>query len=160
MFTSGWIKFYVKDPSYVVKLQASCNHMLDDIKPYFRIDSKMVVYLCLPFETVQYYIYMSICLPANWWISTTIQYCSGLGKWVICWNLYSLVIWHVFSTASIFHLLVLQYSTVQEYVKWMTYWIVYSLVCLVEEVTDVFVSWLPFYYELKVEIHFEGSLKE
>ena len=36
----------------------------------------------------------------------------------------------------------------------MTYWIVYSLVCLVEEVTDVFVSWLPFYYELKVEMHF------
>jgi len=39
---------------------------------------------------------------------------------------------------------------VKEYVKWMTYWIVYSLVCLVEEFTDVFVSWLPFYYELKI----------
>ena len=38
----------------------------------------------------------------------------------------------------------------QEYVRWMTYWIVFSLLSLCEEVTDIFLSWFPFYYILKV----------
>jgi len=32
----------------------------------------------------------------------------------------------------------------------MTYWIVFSLMCLTEEITDIFLSWFPFYYEFKI----------
>ncbi|XP_023335427.1 receptor expression-enhancing protein 4 [Eurytemora carolleeae] len=39
---------------------------------------------------------------------------------------------------------------VKEYVKWMTYWIVYSLYSLVEEFTDILIAWVPFYYTLKI----------
>ena len=39
----------------------------------------------------------------------------------------------------------------KEYVYWMTYWIVFSLITMCEEVTDlVFSPWFPFYYELKM----------
>lgn len=40
---------------------------------------------------------------------------------------------------------------VREYVKWMMYWIVFALFCVVETFADIFISfWLPFYYELKI----------
>jgi hypothetical protein len=32
----------------------------------------------------------------------------------------------------------------------MTYWIVFSLLSLCEEITDLFLSWFPFYFLLKV----------
>ncbi|RUS73484.1 hypothetical protein EGW08_018764 [Elysia chlorotica] len=32
----------------------------------------------------------------------------------------------------------------------MMYWIVFALFCTVETFSDVFLSWLPFYYELKI----------
>ena len=39
----------------------------------------------------------------------------------------------------------------KEYVHWMTYWIVFSLITMCEEVTDlVFSPWFPLYYELKM----------
>jgi receptor expression-enhancing protein 1/2/3/4 len=42
-------------------------------------------------------------------------------------------------------------KNVKEYVQWMTYWIVYSVVLVTEEVTDLFLSfWFPLYYELKI----------
>ncbi|KAK7011229.1 IgA FC receptor-like isoform X6 [Biomphalaria glabrata] len=41
-------------------------------------------------------------------------------------------------------------KNVKEYVKWMMYWIVFALFCSVETFSDVFLSWLPFYYELKI----------
>ncbi|GFS09402.1 receptor expression-enhancing protein [Elysia marginata] len=41
-------------------------------------------------------------------------------------------------------------KNVKEYVKWMMYWIVFALFCTVETFSDVFLSWLPFYYELKI----------
>jgi receptor expression-enhancing protein 1/2/3/4 len=41
-------------------------------------------------------------------------------------------------------------KNVREYVKWMMYWIVFALFSFVEVFTDLFVSWLPFYYELKI----------
>ena len=38
----------------------------------------------------------------------------------------------------------------KEYVHWMTYWIVFSVIVLTEEVTDIFLSfWFPLYYEIK-----------
>uniref|UniRef100_A0A8C2F9J0 Receptor expression-enhancing protein n=1 Tax=Cyprinus carpio TaxID=7962 RepID=A0A8C2F9J0_CYPCA len=39
---------------------------------------------------------------------------------------------------------------VREYVKWMMYWIIFALFTSVEVVTDIFLCWLPFYYELKI----------
>ncbi|KAI7804245.1 putative receptor expression-enhancing protein 1 [Triplophysa rosa] len=39
---------------------------------------------------------------------------------------------------------------VREYVKWMMYWIIFALFTTVEVFTDIFLCWLPFYYELKI----------
>lgn len=41
---------------------------------------------------------------------------------------------------------------VKEYVRWMTYWIVFSLLSLCEEITDMFLSWFPFYFILKTGV--------
>ncbi|XP_019132689.1 receptor expression-enhancing protein 1 isoform X2 [Larimichthys crocea] len=41
---------------------------------------------------------------------------------------------------------------VKEYVKWMMYWIIFALFTTVEVFTDMFLCWLPFYYELKIAI--------
>ncbi|ESO09974.1 hypothetical protein HELRODRAFT_72943, partial [Helobdella robusta] len=41
-------------------------------------------------------------------------------------------------------------KNVKEYVKWMMYWIVFSLFTAVEMLTDIFLSWFPFYYEIKI----------
>lgn len=41
---------------------------------------------------------------------------------------------------------------VKEYVKWMMYWIIFALFTTVEAFTDLFLCWLPFYYELKIAI--------
>ncbi|XP_015200458.2 receptor expression-enhancing protein 1 isoform X2 [Lepisosteus oculatus] len=39
---------------------------------------------------------------------------------------------------------------VKEYVKWMMYWIIFALFTTAETMTDIFLCWLPFYYELKI----------
>jgi len=40
---------------------------------------------------------------------------------------------------------------VKDYVQWMTYWIVFSVMTVAEQITDIFLSfWFPFYYELKI----------
>ncbi|XP_019497335.1 PREDICTED: receptor expression-enhancing protein 4 isoform X1 [Hipposideros armiger] len=39
---------------------------------------------------------------------------------------------------------------VREYVRWMMYWIVFALFMALEMFTDIFISWFPFYYELKM----------
>ncbi|XP_019635638.1 PREDICTED: receptor expression-enhancing protein 2-like isoform X4 [Branchiostoma belcheri] len=41
-------------------------------------------------------------------------------------------------------------KNVREYVKWMMYWIVFALFTFVETFADVFISWMPFYYEVKI----------
>ncbi|ENN81353.1 hypothetical protein D910_02976 [Dendroctonus ponderosae] len=38
----------------------------------------------------------------------------------------------------------------KEYVKWMMYWIVFALFTCIETFTDIFLSWFPFYYEIKI----------
>uniref|UniRef100_D3TLX0 Receptor expression-enhancing protein n=1 Tax=Glossina morsitans morsitans TaxID=37546 RepID=D3TLX0_GLOMM len=43
-------------------------------------------------------------------------------------------------------------KNVKEYVKWMMYWIVYAFFTCFETFTDIFLSWFPFYYEVKVVI--------
>uniref|UniRef100_A0A8C7SV37 Receptor expression-enhancing protein n=2 Tax=Oncorhynchus mykiss TaxID=8022 RepID=A0A8C7SV37_ONCMY len=39
---------------------------------------------------------------------------------------------------------------VKEYVKWMMYWIIFALFTTMETLTDIFICWVPFYYELKI----------
>ncbi|XP_053573932.1 receptor expression-enhancing protein 4 [Bombina bombina] len=41
-------------------------------------------------------------------------------------------------------------KNVREYVRWMMYWIVFALFMTIETFTDIFVSWFPFYYEIKM----------
>ncbi|XP_043070865.1 uncharacterized protein LOC6559206 isoform X3 [Drosophila grimshawi] len=45
-------------------------------------------------------------------------------------------------------------KNVKEYVKWMMYWIVFAFFTCIETFTDIFLSWFPFYYEVKVVIVF------
>ncbi|XP_050678921.1 uncharacterized protein LOC126975195 isoform X2 [Leptidea sinapis] len=41
-------------------------------------------------------------------------------------------------------------KNLKEYVKWMMYWIVFALFTCTETFTDMFLSWFPFYYEVKI----------
>ena len=41
-------------------------------------------------------------------------------------------------------------KNLREYVKWMMYWIVFALFTTMETFADLFISWVPFYYEAKV----------
>ncbi|KAF7662489.1 hypothetical protein LDENG_00234430 [Lucifuga dentata] len=41
-------------------------------------------------------------------------------------------------------------KNVKEYVKWMMYWIVFALFTTAETVTDLVLSWFPFYFEIKI----------
>ena len=43
-------------------------------------------------------------------------------------------------------------ASFQEYVRWIMYWIVFSLFTVVEMFTDILFSWLPFYYLSKIVI--------
>lgn len=38
----------------------------------------------------------------------------------------------------------------REHVKWMMYWIVFALFTTLETFLDIFLSWFPFYYEIKI----------
>jgi len=44
----------------------------------------------------------------------------------------------------------IQAKNAKEYVRWMMYWIVYALFITTEAFSDIFLSWLPLYYEVKV----------
>uniref|UniRef100_A0A8V5H209 Receptor expression-enhancing protein n=1 Tax=Melopsittacus undulatus TaxID=13146 RepID=A0A8V5H209_MELUD len=39
---------------------------------------------------------------------------------------------------------------IRQYVRWMMYWIVFALFKAVETLTDLLISWFPFYYEVKM----------
>ncbi|KAF0301123.1 Receptor expression-enhancing protein 2 [Amphibalanus amphitrite] len=41
-------------------------------------------------------------------------------------------------------------KNIKEYVKWMMYWIVFAFFTCLETVTDLFLVWFPFYYEIKI----------
>ncbi|XP_018611794.1 receptor expression-enhancing protein 2 isoform X2 [Scleropages formosus] len=41
-------------------------------------------------------------------------------------------------------------KNVKEYVKWMMYWIVFAFFTTAETITDIVLSWFPFYFELKI----------
>uniref|UniRef100_A0A914EQ50 Receptor expression-enhancing protein n=1 Tax=Acrobeloides nanus TaxID=290746 RepID=A0A914EQ50_9BILA len=44
----------------------------------------------------------------------------------------------------------LKRKDLKEYMKWMMYWTVYALFAFFESISDMFISWLPFYYEFKI----------
>lgn len=39
---------------------------------------------------------------------------------------------------------------INDYVKWMMYWIVFAIFTAAESFMDIFLTWFPFYYEFKV----------
>nr|XP_051692722.1 receptor expression-enhancing protein 4 [Oryctolagus cuniculus] len=41
-------------------------------------------------------------------------------------------------------------KNIREYVRWMMYWIVFAIFMAAETFTDIFISWFPFYYEIKM----------
>lgn len=41
-------------------------------------------------------------------------------------------------------------ADVRQYVRWIMYWVVFAVFSTLESFGDIFISWLPFYYELKV----------
>ncbi|KAM6113390.1 receptor expression-enhancing protein 4 [Phoenicopterus ruber ruber] len=41
-------------------------------------------------------------------------------------------------------------KNIREYVRWMMYWIVFALFMATETLTDLLISWFPFYYEIKM----------
>ncbi|XP_025898136.1 receptor expression-enhancing protein 4, partial [Nothoprocta perdicaria] len=41
-------------------------------------------------------------------------------------------------------------KNIREYVRWMMYWIVFAIFMATETFTDIFISWFPFYYEIKM----------
>lgn len=43
-------------------------------------------------------------------------------------------------------------KNVKGYVKWLIYWIIYAMFASIESVMDLFVAWIPFYYEIKILI--------
>ncbi|XP_011404129.1 PREDICTED: receptor expression-enhancing protein 2-like [Amphimedon queenslandica] len=45
-----------------------------------------------------------------------------------------------------------KYKDHREYTTWMMYWIVFAIFLTAETFSDVFLSWLPFYYEIKIVI--------
>jgi len=36
--------------------------------------------------------------------------------------------------------------------QWLIYWVIYSIFSMAESVTDIFVFWFPFYYEMKLVV--------
>ncbi|XP_055676329.1 receptor expression-enhancing protein 4 isoform X1 [Falco peregrinus] len=40
-------------------------------------------------------------------------------------------------------------KNIREYVRWMMYWIIFALFTATETLTDLLISWFPFYYEIK-----------
>ncbi|KAB0396277.1 hypothetical protein E2I00_018983, partial [Balaenoptera physalus] len=48
------------------------------------------------------------------------------------------------------HTLPLLWGLLFRLVRWMMYWIVFALFMAVETFTDIFISWFPFYYEIKM----------
>jgi len=36
--------------------------------------------------------------------------------------------------------------------QWLIYWVIYSIFSMAESITDIFVFWFPFYYEMKLVV--------
>ncbi|XP_038651312.1 receptor expression-enhancing protein 2-like isoform X2 [Scyliorhinus canicula] len=70
----------------------------------------------------------------------------------------SVLLWILRAVRLIFGTLYPAYSSykavktknVKEYVKWMMYWIVFAFFTTAETLTDIILSWFPFYFELKI----------
>ena len=59
-------------------------------------------------------------------------------------------VWQQEKSEQALHLFICMFS-MQDYVNWMTYWIVFAIVTITEEISDLLLSfWLPFYYEIKI----------
>nr|XP_058928469.1 receptor expression-enhancing protein 4 isoform X1 [Kogia breviceps]XP_058928470.1 receptor expression-enhancing protein 4 isoform X1 [Kogia breviceps]XP_058928471.1 receptor expression-enhancing protein 4 isoform X1 [Kogia breviceps] len=68
-------------------------------------------------------------------------------SWMIC-RLVVLVFGMLYPTYASYK--AVKTKNIREYVRWMMYWIVFALFMAVETFTDIFISWFPFYYEIKM----------
>ncbi|XP_072221217.1 receptor expression-enhancing protein 1 [Leuresthes tenuis] len=83
-------------------------------------------------------------LPAD---SASCRLSSAMVSWIIS-RLVVLVFGTLYPAYSSYK--AVKSKDVKEYVKWMMYWIIFALFTAVEVFTDLFLCWLPFYYELKI----------
>nr|XP_046268871.1 receptor expression-enhancing protein 2 [Scatophagus argus] len=83
-------------------------------------------------------------LPAD---SASCRLSSAMVSWIIS-RLVVLVFGTLYPAYSSYK--AVKSKDVKEYVKWMMYWIIFALFTTVEVFTDMFLCWLPFYYELKI----------
>ncbi|CAG5866427.1 unnamed protein product [Menidia menidia] len=83
-------------------------------------------------------------LPAD---SASCRLPSAMVSWIIS-RLVVLVFGTLYPAYSSFK--AVKSKDVKEYVKWMMYWIIFALFMAVEVFTDLFLCWIPFYYELKI----------
>ncbi|XP_036927205.1 receptor expression-enhancing protein 1 isoform X2 [Acanthopagrus latus] len=83
-------------------------------------------------------------LPAD---SASCRLSSAMVSWIIS-RLVVLVFGTLYPAYSSYK--AVKSKDVKEYVKWMMYWIIFALFTTVEVFTDMFICWLPFYYELKI----------
>ncbi|CAJ1073691.1 receptor expression-enhancing protein 1 [Xyrichtys novacula] len=89
-------------------------------------------------------IYWRKLLPAD---SASCRLSSAMVSWIIS-RLVVLVFGTLYPAYSSYK--AVKSKDVKEYVKWMMYWIIFALFTAVEVFTDMFLCWLPFYYELKI----------
>ncbi|KAI0984425.1 hypothetical protein GJ496_011132 [Pomphorhynchus laevis] len=47
---------------------------------------------------------------------------------------------------------VIEHKNLKQYLHYLRYWVVFACFVVVETVCDLFISWIPFYYELKILI--------
>ncbi|XP_033498857.2 receptor expression-enhancing protein 1 [Epinephelus lanceolatus] len=83
-------------------------------------------------------------LPAD---SASCRLSSAMVSWIIS-RLVVLVFGTLYPAYSSYK--AVKSKDVKEYVKWMMYWIIFALFTAVEVFTDMFLCWIPFYYELKI----------
>ncbi|XP_034078374.1 receptor expression-enhancing protein 1 [Gymnodraco acuticeps] len=83
-------------------------------------------------------------LPAD---SASCRISSAMVSWIIS-RLVVLIFGTLYPAYSSYK--AVKSKDVKEYVKWMMYWIIFALFTAVEVFTDMFLCWIPFYYELKI----------
>lgn len=71
----------------------------------------------------------------------------GMVSWMIC-RLVVLVFGMLYPAYASYK--AVKTKNIREYVRWMMYWIIFAIFMAAETFTDVFISWFPFYYEIKM----------
>jgi hypothetical protein len=57
----------------------------------------------------------------------------------------------IFSFTLLFRMKAIESPNKDDDTQWLTYWVVYGVFSIAEFFSDLFLSWFPFYYMLKVQ---------